>query len=78
MNVTDFQVYRVRKRGQKTTGWCVSLPHQCQEWDIAGTDYDGVPHEQAIAELEAFIAQAVEALAALREQRELNDPNGGE
>lgn len=53
-------------------GWSVSLPHQCDSWDIAGDDgYVGVPQEEAVAELESFIAEAQTALAALREHREL-------
>jgi hypothetical protein len=55
--------------------WCVYLPHQCSSWDIAGESgsyqtVSGESHESAVASLEAFIAQAQTALAALREERE--------
>jgi hypothetical protein len=48
--------------------WWVYLPHQCEEWTIAGSySYDYAPvQEEAIAELERFIAEAQQALAALR------------
>ncbi len=52
-------------------GWAVGLPHQCDCWDIAGEDgvsdfgY-GVPHADAVAELERFIAEAQRALVMLR------------
>lgn len=52
-------------------GWQVYLPHQCSTWDIAGDDYDGVPHAEAVALLERFIAEAQVALAALRAEREI-------
>jgi hypothetical protein len=52
--------------------WIVELPHQCDAWTIAGDNYDSVPHAEAVAELEKFIAEAQSALAALREGRELN------
>jgi hypothetical protein len=56
--------------------WRVSLPHQCDEWVIsAGRAYaDGVSHTEAVAELERFIAEAQEALAALRKEREVTEP----
>lgn len=50
----------------RNEGWNVSLPHQCDRWDIAGTEYDPVTHADAIAFLEQFIAEATEALAALQ------------
>lgn len=50
--------------------WLVYLPHQCDDWDIAGEYGGAVSHESAIASLEAFITQAQEALVALREERE--------
>lgn len=52
-------------------GWQVYLPHQCSSWDIAGDGYEGVPHAEAVAELERFIAEAQVALAALRAEREI-------
>ena len=47
--------------------WCVFLPHQCDNWDIAGANYQGVPQETAVAELETFITAAQRALASLRD-----------
>lgn len=52
-------------------GWHVRLPHQCDAWDIAGADFSAASREEAIIELEEFIAEARQALAALREEREL-------
>jgi hypothetical protein len=52
--------------------WAVYLPHQCDDWNV--TDY-GAPQGQAVAELERFIAEAQQALAALREGREFGAPN---
>lgn len=45
--------------------WRVSLPHQCERWAVAD-DYDGMPQAEAVAEMERFIAEAQQALAALR------------
>lgn len=56
-------------------GWIVHLPHQCDTWDIAGegSPYDyGVPHDEAITELERFINEAQAALDALRRQEPYN------
>lgn len=52
------------------SGWWVHLPHSCDEWDIAGDEYEGVPREEAVTLLERFIAEAQVALAALRGERE--------
>jgi hypothetical protein len=51
-------------------GWVVSLPHRCGTWDI--TEYDEHPSskEEAIASLEAFIAEGQQALAALKQGEE--------
>ena len=48
--------------------WMVHLPHQCDGWTITGPSYyDGnMPHAQAVAELERFIAEANDALLALK------------
>lgn len=43
--------------------WCVELPHQCEEWEIA----DASSKEEALAAMEAFVANANQALEALRE-----------
>lgn len=50
-------------------GWTVSLPHQCDCWDIAESD----SHERAVALLRAFIDEAQEAMNALVDER----PFGG-
>lgn len=68
-SILDFNVWPSREIGP---GWWVSLPHHCEEWDIAGDEYDGVPHEEAVALLERFIAEAQVALAALRAEREID------
>lgn len=47
-------------------GWSVSLPHQCDAWDVAGSEYEPMPGVEAVAELERFIVEAQEALIALR------------
>jgi len=53
-------------RPETTEYWSVSLPHQCDEWEITdcADDYAAV-----VAGLEKFIAEAQQALAALREMR---------
>lgn len=53
---------------EKGEFWHVCLPHQCNFWDIAGTDMGkdkGAPRGEAIANLRSFIAEAQAALAAL-------------
>lgn len=55
-------------------GWSVALPHQCDDWEITGEKYGpGVPQQLAIQELTDFIAEASEALAALKAGREFGD-----
>lgn len=54
--------------------WRAYLPHQCDAWDIAGDEHEGVPRAEAVTELEAFIAEAQQALAALRNSQ----PYGGD
>lgn len=67
--IRDFDSWPTREVG---VGWWVCLPHSCEEWDIAGDKYDGgVPHEEAVARVERFIAEAQVALAALRAEREI-------
>lgn len=58
----------------KTDEWMVALPHQCDSWVISSEDTWGgyEPHDVAVARLEAFIAEATEALTALRERREVH------
>jgi len=67
--------FRVKRRDDL---WSVYLPHQCGEWNITGEDEEErdwgeayVSHADAIDSLKAFIAEAQDALSALREQREL-------
>jgi hypothetical protein len=57
--------------------WQVHLPHQCGTWDIAGEGdfWSGVPHAEAVADLERFIAEAQAALEALRAEQPYGDPN---
>jgi len=52
--------------------WQVYLPHQCDYWSIT-EGYIGVPTEEAIASLEAFIAEAQAALAALKAGNEFGE-----
>jgi hypothetical protein len=65
-----FQVIRDEAYGDKPEGWRVELPHQCDAWTIAGGLYDGTTHEEAVASLEAFIAEAQQAMVALRQKKE--------
>jgi len=44
--------------------WSVTLPHQCDEWDIS--DHES-PHDRAVRVLEQFIGEAQETLTKLRE-----------
>lgn len=67
--MTEKYGFMVRKDSK---GWWVALPHQCDEWVIAG-DWSGTDHAEAVASLTEFIAEAQEALAALREQREFGE-----
>ena len=61
--------------------WNVHLPHQCDEWGITrmksyedeNTVILGVPTEEAVASLEAFIAEAQAALAALKAGNEFGE-----
>lgn len=67
----DFRVKRVPDTGD----WSVHLPHQCDAWDIAGEadNWDvlrGVSRESAVQELESFLADGAEALAALKRGEE--------
>jgi hypothetical protein len=57
---------------EEPEGWCVTLPHQCDSWDITGSRYDPVPHASAVAELKDFIAEALAALVRL-EAREADE-----
>lgn len=51
--------------------WTVSLPHQCDAWEIVGNDdsgqLGGVSQAEAIAELERFLAEGQDALDRLRD-----------
>lgn len=59
--------FNVEKINEK---WRVYLPHQCDEWDIATDDWDGVDHEEAVANLEVFIEEAKQALEALKSKQD--------
>ena len=85
MNEFGFKVLR-RKRspvaqalGATDPGWAVRL-RGVGEWpnysdvDIAGDEFWGIAHTEAVAALEQFIAEAQEALAKLKAQQEM----GGE
>ena len=56
----------VHYRNECTEYWSVSLPHQCDEWDI---DADASDYADSVAALEKFIAEAQQALEALRGMR---------
>lgn len=47
-------------------GWTVVLPHQCDQWQIAGVDLGHETLAAAVAAMERFVAEAQSALAALR------------
>ena len=70
MGVYGFTVWNFPRQGEDA--WYVALPHQCDSWDIVPRDADpyrgsdGAPHEQAVADMELFIAEAQQALAALK------------
>lgn len=53
-------------RGATEKGWSVHLPHQCDRWDIAGDEYNGVAHDEAVARMELFVAEATAVLARLK------------
>ncbi len=56
--------FMVKSHGAE--GFSVSLPHQCQEWDVAGEhDYRGVSVTEALSALTDFIDEAESARAAL-------------
>lgn len=48
--------------------WIVKLPHHCCPWDDIA---DGIPHAEAVARFERFIAEAQAALEALKAEREM-------
>lgn len=54
------------------SGWSVYLPHQCDSWDIAGSNWTPATKDEAVKGLETFISEAQEALAALKEGRTHN------
>lgn len=68
----DFTLQRPFRRGpeswQNSDYWGVSLPHQCDSWDVAGGyDAQSATHAHVVAGLERFIVEAQAALAALRD-----------
>jgi len=84
--ITVERGYTYNRDTMKTTPndcWRVYLPHQCDEWTITDeqpsmeeflakptTTVHGTTHEAAIGALEAFIAEAQDALAALLRREE--------
>lgn len=67
----DFR-FRIRRDEDATDRWTVNLPHQCEEWTITAESHYAEPpeHAEAVRHMEAFIAQAQVALAALRRREE--------
>jgi hypothetical protein len=58
--------FAVRRFGDDR--WSVSLPHQCDSWDIAGEDQwtsEAVSRDEAARSLAQFIEEAQQALDAL-------------
>lgn len=76
----EFSVRKIDGYGEKegVSGYSVTLPHQCDEWEIVGADGDdSEPHngrypaqpvskELAVAQMELFVQRAQEALEELR------------
>ncbi|QES45216.1 hypothetical protein DEJ49_33290 [Streptomyces venezuelae] len=58
-----------RRNSEPNGKWEVCLPHECDEWRITA-GHRGEEHAAAVAALEEFIAEAAQALAALKERRE--------
>lgn len=57
--------------------WRVYLPHQCDDWDIAGEDFDGgEPRQDAIDALQLFINEAAIALGHLQRGERYGKPTG--
>jgi hypothetical protein len=70
MSEFEFSVGEKVNAAGESEGWMVYLPHQCASWDIVGDDgYDGLEHSAAVARMELFVAEAEQALTALRERR---------
>jgi hypothetical protein len=71
-----FVVIRVQEKNPNTNEyekgdmWRVCLPHQCDSWMIAGEQWDGVSHDEAVQQLKGFIAEAEAALKALENKQE--------
>jgi hypothetical protein len=65
-----FKVKHEEASNNRHARWVVELPHQCDAWQITPDTYEEpVTHTQAVESLEQFIAEAQEALDALREKR---------
>ena len=56
------------------SGWWVALPHQCDQWDIAGEEYGPVTREEAIDRLTSFLMEGRRALDALRAGDKFGEP----
>ncbi len=50
-------------------GYSVTLPHQCDQWSIAGDEYDPVSLEVVKARLSVFAADVQATLAAVNAYR---------
>lgn len=65
--------FKVKKSTAAGDQWKVTLPHQCGDWEISlGWDFDAEApdHGKAVADLEAFIAEAHEALRHLKRKEQ--------
>jgi hypothetical protein len=63
--------FRVKR--EKNGELSASLPHQCDRWEITGDTNlykRGEPHEKAVREFAAFLAEAREAFEALSRNEE--------
>jgi hypothetical protein len=58
--------WAIKSPGELNGAWSVFLPHKCDDWDIAYR----VGPEEAVAALEAFVAEAQAALVALKAHQE--------
>ena len=67
MSKFEFTVSKARDEDK----YQVSLPHQCDDWQILGDYDDYIPYEKAVEQMAIFIKEATEALNALVEKREL-------
>ena len=69
--MSEAETFGFTVRQYKDGLWQVSLPHQCDEWEITPS-WRGDEYGAAVAALRAFIAEALLALTALEDRKELN------